>query len=298
MTHATPTYARDETAPVAARQIMAVQYRLMVDNAAAALNQPDPAPVHDMRVAMNRLRAALALFHPLLGGAADAAAEKLLRDVRSTFGPARDAQLWVSFLNNLLRKEKIPSTSPLRAYARDETAKMEQALANLQEDLTHESFDALCRQLTVVIERDLPLLAVESSVCFAPFASERLAKRFASVLEEPDDTNDMSAEEMHQVRKRCKRLRYWAEFAAPVLDKPIHELAHRAKAVTSAFGDVHDLDVQREQLKLSGFTKSAIVRDALRKARKTACHDAAKAWLMLRKPAFVKVVQASLRRLR
>jgi CHAD domain-containing protein len=283
VTYAPPIYAKDVTAPVAALQIMAMQYRIMVDNAAAARWQPDLAPIHDMRVAMNRLRAALGLFQPLLGNDGVGFIEKILRDVRSGFGPARDAQLWVGFLNSLLQEQDITSDSLLQQYALNETAKMERALVDLQEALTHESFEALCRQLTVLIKRDLPLLADTSSARFAPFASKRLKKRIARVQEEPADIGDMSVEEMHKARKRCKRLRYWAEFAAPVLDKPISELALRAKAVTSAFGAVHDLAVQQEWLKHSEFSEGTIVRDALRNARKRANRDAEKAWIMLRR---------------
>ncbi len=297
MTHDPPITTKDVTALVAAGQIMAAQYRIMADNAAAALERPDPAPIHDMRVAMNRLRAALALFRTVLADAEIESTGKLLRDVRAAFGPARDAQLWVDFLNGLLQEAGTADDSPLRQYALDETVELEQALAELESHLAHESFTQLCCQLTALIETDIPRLAEISSVRFVPFVAKHLKKRFCSVLEEPDDTKSMSSSEMHQVRKRCKRLRYWAEFAAPVLDEPITELMLRAKAVTSAFGYVHDADVQHEQLKRSGFAESRAVRDALRRTRKAACRDAEKAWSMLRKPAFTKVVQSALTRL-
>jgi len=281
---------------VAAQQIIAVQYRIMTNNAAVALKRPDPTSVHDMRVAMNRLRAALGLFQPLLAGEEVESIARLLGDVRTVFGPARDAQLWVEFLNRLLREKSISNPSQLQQYVRDETIKMEQVMVDLQEDFPHDTFEAVCHNLRVLIERDFPRFSNTSSTCFALFSAGRIKKCFSSTLDEPDDTRAMSAEEMHQVRKRCKRLRYWAEFAAPVLDNLISELVLRAKTVTSAFGAVHDLDVERQLLKLSDFKNRAIVRDALHKARKTACHDAEKAWGKLRKRSFARTIQDDLTR--
>jgi CHAD domain-containing protein len=296
VTHAPPIYTRDVTALVAAQQIMTVQYQIMNDKAEAARRQPEREPIHDLRVAINRLRSALNLFQPLLAAAPVRSTERALRDVRALIGPARDAQLWVIFLNRVLHETNAPQDSPLQQYVFDETTKMELALADTQDALTHASFKALCRQLSALLEKDLPSLADASSDRFAPFAAKRLKKRFKSVLAAaPADLENISSEEMHQVRKQCKHLRYWAEFAVPVLDKSISDLALRAKAVTSAFGVVHDLDVQHQLLKRSGFAKHTILADALRKARKTSCRDAGKAWAILHKPTFMKAVHSSLR---
>jgi CHAD domain-containing protein len=104
----------------------------------------------------------------------------------------------------------------------------------------------------------------------------------------------MGVREMHAIRNRCKRIRYWAEFAAPVLGRSIDRLSLRARRVTAALGDVHDRDLQLELLSGVRLEGLPMLINEMNRSREAACRRASEAWGDLRKKRFARHVKAVL----
>jgi CHAD domain-containing protein len=92
----------------AARRVLTVRLELVRDHLAPALGElgTDPEPVHQLRVATRRARAALDIFTTCLPAKAHKRARKELRDLRRAAGAARD---WDVFLLALLERQRKPA---------------------------------------------------------------------------------------------------------------------------------------------------------------------------------------------
>lgn len=55
---------------------------------------------------------------------------------------------------------------------------------------------------------------------------------------------DARVEEVHALRRRCRRIRYLSEFAEPILGRSVHKLTQHLKGISTSLGKRHDADMQ------------------------------------------------------
>lgn len=190
-------------------------------NLLPVLRDRDPEGVHQMRVALRRLRSAITLFAPMLD---DSALNPLLDDLRwlgAPLGRRRDLDV---FLTETL--------APLRRLP--EPPKRLQHLATILEDRrisAHQALDsaltaprlaamrlALSRFLVAVEAEDAAVLA-DAALAAAPaagFAAEMLRRRRRKVKALGSRHAELDVPELHELRIRAKKLRYAAEFFRPL----------------------------------------------------------------------------------
>jgi CHAD domain-containing protein len=118
-----------------------------------------------------------------------------------------------------------------------------------------------------------------------------LRKSVRAVGDDPSDEN------LHQVRKRAKAVRYAAEAAAPVIGKPARRLAEAMENLQEVLGELHDAVVCEAWLRRSGISsqpsqalvagqliererqRQAICRRAWPKAWRKAADKRLRAWI-------------------
>jgi len=181
-------------------------------------------PVHDMRVASRRLRAALAL----LGNAPLRKLEPAVKEMQDALGAVRDVQLQISWLSRrsgalaARRREVLPA-----------------AAAALQRALD------VWRSRTVMgIAAAIPWLD-RSGRLGGPRLRRTLRKRLSAVedrllatLENPD------APTAHRLRIGVKKLRYFIELAEPALQGASGEMLEELRPMQERLGELHDADVR------------------------------------------------------
>ncbi|GJE29240.1 CYTH and CHAD domain-containing protein [Methylobacterium organophilum] len=201
----------------------------------------DPEALHQIRVAVRRLRSAFTLFKPMLKE--DAAAERLrgeIKRVTAPFGEARNLDVFLS--------ETLPAEIERRPH--------EPGLPELREKLLPKraaSYDAVLavlgspewRALLIDLvtwleagtwhkaeglpERDRP------AVDFAADVLQRLRRR---VRKRGKHLADLEPEARHRLRIEAKKLRYGAEFFAPLFSDK--KARRRHKAFVVALSDMQD----------------------------------------------------------
>ena len=186
-------------------------------NALAASQHDDPEYVHQLRVALRRLRSLLKLFAPALPEAFVGEWTAALRDTAAEHGDARDFDVFLSAI--VAPIEAAPLMPPdllegLRAHA---TTLRDKARAAGRARLAHPEHGL--RMLTLAAQLDQldggPLNAAADLTAFARLQlgalRKRARKRFAAA-------RDLAPEDLHDLRVGLKQLRYGAEFFQPLFD--------------------------------------------------------------------------------
>lgn len=192
--------------------------------------------VHQMRVALRRLRSAFSVFGPVIPRPAYEPALEEIRWIAGSLGPARD---WDVFVTETL--PPIETAFP----GHEGLARVREAAAGLQQEGNRAAFEAVsseryeklllrlsawlaCEKWRSLLPSDaLPLLG-ESLL---PFAKRVLTRRHKRVRRRGRNHEQFTPDERHQLRIALKKLRYCTDFFAPLVDSA--ELRPYAKALAN-----------------------------------------------------------------
>ena len=227
--------ADDVTAAEGFRPIInGVLAHLMANQPAAAAG--DIEGVHQMRVAIRRLRAALVLFRPRLEPHAEARLTEALRSLGRIFGEARD---WDVFCREMLlsAEEHGVARSWLDLLREPAEAERAAAHARVADSLQRPTMTATVLGLAAWGAPDNEAMRIQL-VHGAPKLVERLERR---VVRRGHNIADRSDEELHALRKALKKLRYSVEFLSSVgRDKQAKAYLHVIKKLLKHLGSLND----------------------------------------------------------
>ena len=208
-------------------------------------NQPagltgDAEGVHQMRVAIRRLRAALALFQPSLEPHAAGLFQDELRRLGRVFGEARDWDVFcLQILPGVLETDRDVGWRDLLLEPA-EVARTA-AHADFTGEIRSPAFTRLVLGLAAWAEEmgfpDNPGLRrpIEDS---CPALLDRLA---AKVVRRGHQIRHRSETELHALRKSLKKLRYGIDFLRPVFHRsPLKSYLHDCKKLQQTLGDIND----------------------------------------------------------
>ncbi len=218
----------------------------MLHNEVLVRQTQNPAALHQMRVGLRRLRAALSLFGKQL--LTDPESEAIKDDLRwagQAMGQARD-------LDVLL--ERIGSSQT--EFDKSQIGKVErsrgEAYREMLETLESRRFMDVLLKTAAWIEAgawtDAPERQQARERRARDFGSAELARRFKRIRKNGKGLRKRSEEERHELRIRIKKLRYGTEFFAslfpsPKASKRRKKLADILEELQERLGELHDLAV-------------------------------------------------------
>ena len=176
-----------------------------------------PEAVHQMRVALRRLRAVLAMFNRTLPCAEFGLLRQQAKDIASAFGPARSCDVMLDMIDEGPRSHfsgRLNFEPLLEALEARRLTAYTDARALLQAPQTSafvmrlNSFVARRGWRNALSGAELAALTAPAGV-FAAAALERLHKK---ALKQGKDLLNLPDEQRHEVRIALKNLRYGAEF--------------------------------------------------------------------------------------
>ncbi len=192
-----------------------------IGNEAAVRRHRSAEGVHQMRVALRRLRAVLSQVRPMLPAAARSHGEDL-RWLAARLGRARDWDVMLS--ETLLPVEAaFPHDPALAAVRRAAVAARDAAYADLEADLDGERYGRLACGFAAWSfgygwrQQPLSPAAVRLFQPLAPYAADAMGRRCRKLFARVDRPSRLPSEAQHELRKRVKRLRYLLEFFEPLL---------------------------------------------------------------------------------
>ena len=291
-----PPLDADQSVSAAFAALMARQLGVLLRLAPRAEAGDGTEPVHQMRVALRRLRSAMALFRRAVDCPQLAALKPGLKTIGQYLGPARD---WDVFAEGTGRAV-LDAFPEERAVARLQEAvarKRADSYAALAAYLRGPGFRALGIRLAWVAAArpwdDLPPADAAQATArarpLAEFAARALNRRMAHV-QEPDggDPAQLPAEALHALRIQAKRLRYAAEFFAPLYPpRPVRRFVRRVSVLQDRLGQLNDGTVAAGLMAALGAAErsyaAGVVRGYVAASHPRARVKALRAWEKVRK---------------
>lgn len=223
----------------------------------ADVHRDESDGVHQMRVALRRLRSVLATFRPLLDREVTESLREEMKWVATVLGEARDSEVLHQRLTAAVAAE--PPELVLGPVQR----RIDVEIGHQVRQGNEQAHEVLCSARYRILVTRLEALAETP-----PWSGEvptsgddtlrrrmrhdwkrlRVRAEAAAVEEDPE----RRAALLHETRKAAKRARYAAETLAPAYGKDASRLAKRAKKVQTVLGEHHDSVVARPVVRRLG----------------------------------------------
>ncbi len=262
----------------------------------AAVDDLDPVAVHQTRVGLRRLRAALGLFKPLLPPSLSARLNDEARWLGSMLAPVRD---WDVYLEESLAqfRASTPDDPGLLELIRRAVAARAQSASAMRAALTSKRPLAFYIDLEFAIERRVwrDQSITETTVgLFAPIcvvAPQLLDRLWRGVRKEAKGMRTGGPEARHELRKRIKKLRYSVEFVQCIGSKrDVKQFLSELSELQQRLGVANDVrvaeDLTAQLLAREGSIALAraggFICGWMAHAHETAPTDAADGWRRLR----------------
>jgi CHAD domain-containing protein len=203
-------------------------------------------PVHQMRVALRRLRAGLSVFRRAVGGPSVDAVAAEARHLAALLGPARDWDVFCAETGAAV----VDAFAEDRAVARL-LAAAERRRRDAYKDLTAFLDSAAFRGLGIRLAALACGTAWQAELTpeqheilsgdLAGFAAHVLGRRLKRLLQTGEDIASLDVAALHRVRLDGKRLRYAAEMFAPLFERrDTRRYLRRLTALQERLGTLND----------------------------------------------------------
>ena len=209
-----PDVAREMTVDAAFRAIAWNCISQLQDNQSRLTQGYDPELVHQMRVALRRLRSALCLFSAAAPGIKDTDLNQGLRWLASQLGAARD---WDVFLGEIL--PPVSAALPAEAGLIRLQQQAEKICREKREQARAVAAGQRCNEIILRLGAWLwrapwrtTAAAADLEMPVSVFAAQMLDRRYRQVRRRGRQIKALTAEQRHTLRIAAKKLRYAAEF--------------------------------------------------------------------------------------
>jgi CHAD domain-containing protein len=199
--------------------------------------------LHQMRIGLRRLRAAIAIFADVVGDENEKTIKTELKWITQELGPARDLDVFAADVLEPLRASH-PSDAGLILTQRNFEAKRKEAYRRAAGAVRSDRFRAAVLDLVAWVETgDWGSAGGEHrkarrSRAVGEHAKAELSKLRKRIKRKGSDIRNLSIMQRHKLRIRAKRLRYATEFFAGTF--PGEASARRRQESLAALKDVQD----------------------------------------------------------
>lgn len=253
--HAEPIALSPKLSPLQAfREIARSAFRHFTANA-DGVRELDSEAVHQMRVGLRRLRAAISLFADVLPRASTARIKTELKWLTNELAPAREIDVFLKESVQPLADRGVPQRG-LRALGKRVSAQRMMAFRRGRDAVSSARYRRLLIDLLEWIETARPPAEDKGSI--AAYASELLARRLRKARKQGRHLNDLDPRQRHKLRIKIKKIRYAVDFFGSLYrardQKKLATLSDRLKQIQSALGSLNDFMAHREMATKAALT--------------------------------------------
>lgn len=214
----------------------------MQSNHAGAILSDDPEYIHQMRVAVRRLRACLRLFAPLLAPQFAETVLPPLRALMGRLGEVRDLDVLLSEIVGPV-VAALPDEPRLAALAGIVTDRRHGARLETAKALQSAHYGQMLLRLAALLHQETETdNEAQAPVTVSDFTAEQLQRLTRKVRKLARGADPGDPASLHALRIGIKRLRYALEFFAPLADgKNRRQAASQLADIQATLGQLNDL---------------------------------------------------------
>ncbi|MDD2816678.1 MAG: CHAD domain-containing protein [Thiotrichaceae bacterium] len=234
-------------------------------NEAAALQGEDIEGVHQMRVALRRMRSCLSLFAEVIPKTSNGELRAQLKQVGLKLGDARNWDVFLLEINKM--RQSSHSARSVESILPELLAQRAQSHTHVQNMLASVAYSRLLLQLGKWLEEKAwrnrlghkGLHRIEQAI--TKFAAQSLAKHAADVKLAGEQFGDMDALQRHALRILVKKLNYACRFFAALYPKK-ETLIYIGLlgALQDCLGLMNDVGVAHELLEQANVREETLAR--------------------------------------
>jgi CHAD domain-containing protein len=240
------TFDRDASIGEVAYATLWRQLVELLRNEPGARLGDDIEALHDMRVAVRRLRAALSLFKPFLPAEILAQRDDL-RWLAGTLGSVRDLDVQLIAFAGWAERLDDADSDNLRPLLDDLQHRRIIARVQMLAALDSERYERFISSFTELLAHPIDATNAGAALDVAPDLILRRQRRFARRAAKIK--RNASPEAIHAVRIEAKRVRYALEFFRPLYGKSVTSYIHRLVEVQDLLGAHQDATVAVDHLR-------------------------------------------------
>jgi triphosphatase len=216
---------------------------------AEAVRELDAEAVHQMRVGLRRLRAAISLFGAVLPSASTESIKAELKWLTGELGPAREIDVFFNDrIKPLQHSDDVPSRG-VRAIEKQFSGQRKAAFQRARDALATPRYRKLPIDILEWLESRKQSPAGKGDE-LGKWAAQMLGHRIRKVRKGARDLTGLSAVQRHRLRIRIKKIRYGVEFFRSLYpDGAQHDLAQlsdQLKQGQEALGALNDFVAHRK----------------------------------------------------
>lgn len=256
-----------------AHQVIEGQFRRILKQEPSVLGDRDPEPLHQMRVAVRRLRTALQVFRKaiVLPKSAD---EKRLGNFARVLGQVRDFDVQIASLreeyqpqlNHKAQKKLVNAIDDLTEQRKKAFIKLETALKQDRYQTLKAAYQTWIKSPQYTAIAQLPVHSLLPDL-LSPLVAELLLH--PAWLVPVESVLQAEGGVMHDLRKAIKRVRYQTEFFIPFYGAPLENWINELKILQDQLGDFQDTEVLQQLLDQAlGHSEAATEFEPLIQARR------------------------------
>ncbi len=218
-------------------------------NLAGTIRDTDTEFLHDLRVSVRRTRSALKLCGDALQGGLAAKFRDEFKWLGDVTTPSRDLDVYQLNYPEMAAGLQSATAAELAPFGEHLARRREIERRQLARVLRSARFTALTCEWQRALTHQPPARRGRTA---AQLAAERIRKAHRRVLRDGSViTADSPPESLHDLRKRCKELRYLLEFFGSLHDPVIHRQAVRdLKGLQDCLGAYQDCQVQQHEIRM------------------------------------------------
>ena len=237
----------------ACKKIFLRLHEIMKRNETGVIADTDSEFLHDFRVAVRRTRSGLSQFKGVLDNDRIAPFREFFAWLGQISGATRDLDVYLLSFEQY--KSSLPVSiredlNPLRDFLANRQRGAHRTLVRHLKSAKYRDTLDQWRQYLQEPVADIPV-PENALLPIRELADSRIWKVYRRVLKEGGAIDVASpAEDLHELRKTCKKLRYLMEFFQSLYDKKqIRTLIKKLKGFQEVLGDFQDYQIQEQALK-------------------------------------------------
>jgi CHAD domain-containing protein len=237
----------DDSLPEAARKVLAYHFARLRAKQKGTRQGSDPEDLHDMRVAVRRMRAAWRVFAGAFKGGSTRKLRQRLRVLSDRLGVVRDLDVLIENLEAYRDGLDEPDRAGLDPLLSLWRRQREEAQEELVAELDSERHARLVADLKEFLEAGANEAATVASPTLPHHVCDRAPSQIWAAYEAVRAYDPVlpwaDVETLHRLRIAGKWLRYDLEFFGEALGRDSARLTERVVALQDSLGYLHDADV-------------------------------------------------------